>query len=137
MFFLHAISTLSNHCPDKVTMLTLCKPKGAHKARILPTATLNLNNFTRTQTPQHIKYFLKFNSGVTRENKYREVNRKKNPLFSINNIYFSVTFMFLAHISILSVALITFRSMFVIPESFGKSRNSRWLPFGNTDIIIT
>lgn len=47
MVFLHAISTLSNHCRDEVTILSLCKPQSAHRARILPTATLNLNNFLR------------------------------------------------------------------------------------------
>ena len=54
--------------------------------------------------------------------------------------FLPVTFVFLAHITVLSLALVTFRSILAISWSFGRIQKSkmailRWPPFGNYDLI--
>ena len=45
--------------------------------------------------------------------------------------------MFLAHISVSSLVLITFRSFSGLSEVLGKPRNARCPPFGNNNVSIT
>ena len=56
--------------------------------------------------------------------------------------FLAVTFMFLCHISVPILVLITFRSIFALSLSLAEIQKSnmadpRWPPFGNHDVIFT